>query len=337
VAGFACVPSVTADDSTKAARTAIEKGLQRIEAGATNYPKHRQCFSCHHQAMAVFSMTAAQQRGFAVDAALLTKQVDFSLRSFRNHARIAAGQGVGGDSTSVVYILNTLATADHPYDETVAALVKYLLVRQRKDGSWSFPASRPPTMSSVFTNTGLAVQALKRYGPPKEAPAAAELQQRIDAALARARDWLLSNTPVTTEDKVFHLHGLVYADVAAEPIETARTQLLEEQNEDGSWSQVPDMSGDAYATATVLMALRHAGISLDDASYRRGTEYLLRTQKEDGSWIVQTRSRPIQLFFDNGDAGGKSQFISFAATGWAVMALLEGFPSMNDARQTRDR
>jgi hypothetical protein len=34
----------------------------------------------------------------------------------------------------------------------------------------------------------------------------------------------------------------------------------------------------------------------------------------------------LQLFFDNGDPGGKSQFISFAATGWAVLALLEQFP-----------
>jgi hypothetical protein len=32
------------------------------------------------------------------------------------------------------------------------------------------------------------------------------------------------------------------------------------------------------------------------------------------------------VFFDNGDPHGKSQFISFAATGWAVLALLETVP-----------
>jgi N-acyl-D-amino-acid deacylase len=41
---------------------------------------------------------------------------------------------------------------------------------------------------------------------------------------------------------------------------------------------------------------------------------------------VQTRSRPVQVFFDNGDPGGKSQFISFLATGWATLALLEACP-----------
>jgi len=333
LAGLACSASAWADDPANTAKAAVDKALQRVEAGVTNYPKHRQCFSCHHQAMAVFSMTAAGQRGFAVDADLLKKQIDFSLKSFRNHARIAAGQGVGGDSTSVVYALHTLAAADHPYDDTVAALVKYLLVRQRKEGGWSFPANRPPTMSSAFTNTGMAVYALKHYGPPKDAPAAEELQQRIDAAVAKARDWLLSNSPVTTEDKVFHLRGLVYAAAPAEAIETARTQLLEEQNEDGSWSQLPTMAGDAYATATVLVALKQAGAAIDDAAYGKGVDYLLRTQKEDGAWIVQTRSRPIQVYFDNGDAGGKSQFISFAATNWAVLALLETLPQA-DVRQS---
>jgi N-acyl-D-amino-acid deacylase len=326
LASLACAASATADDSTNAVKAAVDKALQRVDAGVSNYPRHRQCFSCHHQAMAVFSMTAAGQRGFAIDAELLKKQIDFSLKSFRNHARIAAGQGVGGDSTSVVYILHTLATADHPYDDTVAALVKYLLVRQRKDGGWSFPANRPPTMSSAFTNTALAVYALQHYGPPKDTAGAEELQQRIDTTLGKASDWLVNNTPVTTEDKVFHLRGLVYAGAAAEAIEAARTQLLEEQSEDGSWSQLPTMAGDAYATATVLVALHQAGTDTDATAYIKGVDYLLRTQREDGAWIVQTRSRPIQAFFDNGDAGGKSQFISFAATNWAVLALLETLP-----------
>jgi N-acyl-D-amino-acid deacylase len=76
----------------------------------------------------------------------------------------------------------------------------------------------------------------------------------------------------------------------------------------------------------VLTALYAAGLPSADPAYQRGVDYLLRTQKEDGSWIVQTRTRPLQIFFDNGDPGGKSQFISFAATGWSVLALLEVNP-----------
>jgi hypothetical protein len=321
-----------ADAPDPAVKAAVEKGLKRIEAGVASYPKHRQCFSCHHQAMAVLSLTAARQRGFESDAELLQTQVDFSLKTFRNRAQIAKGQGVGGDSTGVVYALLTFAAAGRPQDETTAALVEYLLVKQRKDGAWPIPAfgDRPPTMGSLFTNTGLAVIVLKTYDPPKDAAGAA-LQGRIDAAVARGRDWLLTNKPVSTEDKVFHLRGLVAAGVEAEEVGAARELLLRDQRPDGSWAQLPDMAGDAYATGTVLVTLRLAGLDTRHEAYEKGVKYLLETQKEDGSWIVQTRSRPLQVFFDNGDPGGKSQFISFAATNWAVLALLETVPPQEKA------
>jgi squalene-hopene/tetraprenyl-beta-curcumene cyclase len=109
-------------------------------------------------------------------------------------------------------------------------------------------------------------------------------------------------------------------------VEAARDSLAAEQLPDGGWAQLPDKPGDAYATGTVLTALCAAGLPSTDPVYRKGADYLLKTQKEDGSWIVETRSKPLQRFFDNGDPGGKSQFISFAATSWAVLALLEQYP-----------
>ncbi len=334
LAGVLFATSVRAEVAPDpAVKTAIEKGLKRIATGVINYPKHRQCFSCHHQAMAVLSMTAAQQHGFAVDAALLKKQIDFSLRSFRNQSTIAKGRGVGGDSTSVVYALHTFAAVQRPHDDTMAALVEYLLVRQRKDGAWPAPANRPPTMGSLFTNTGLAMFVLKKYIPPADAPEAKERRERIETAFTRGRAWLLTNQPVSTEDKVFHLLGLVDAGADVKEIDAARARLIKDQRDDGSWAQLTSMSGDAYATATALVALRRAGLDVREPAYQKGVKYLLDTQRADGAWIVKTRSRPIQVFFDNGDPGGKSQFISFAATNWAVLALLETVPAVVARRE----
>jgi len=51
--------------------------------------------------------------------------------------------------------------------------------------------------------------------------------------------------------------------------------------------------------------------------------FLLKTQRPDGSWLVVSRSRPIQPYyaFDDEDPLEKNQFISVSATSWAVAAL----------------
>ena len=64
-----------------------------------------------------------------------------------------------------------------------------------------------------------------------------------------------------------------------------------------------------------------AGLSNKEAAYRRGVDYLLRTQLADGSWFVPSRSFPLQPYFGTGFPHGRSQFISVSATSWATMAL----------------
>jgi N-acyl-D-amino-acid deacylase len=308
-------------------RAAIDKGLRRIEQGAASYVKNRQCFSCHHQATSMLSLTAARRHGFAVEPARVSQQLEFTLNTFRpKKEQILKGQGIPGGSTMAAYALFAMEACGHTSDETTAALVQYLLVRQRPDGSWPALAKRPPTEGSSFTNNALALRALRTYGPAADAKDAAELRGRVEAAFTKGRDWLLENQPVTMEDKIFHLRGLVYAGAGKDEVAAARALLLKEQQPDGSWAQLPELAGDAYATGTALMALRCAGLEPTDAAYQKGVKYLLAKQQADGAWIVQTRSRPVQVFFDNGDPGGKSQFISFAATNWAVLALLETVP-----------
>ena len=68
-------------------------------------------------------------------------------------------------------------------------------------------------------------------------------------------------------------------------------------------------------------ALRAAGVATTAAAYRKGVDYLLRTQLQDGTWFVRTRAFPVQRYFETGFPHGVSQFISTAATGWATIAL----------------
>jgi N-acyl-D-amino-acid deacylase len=146
-----------------------------------------------------------------------------------------------------------------------------------------------------------------------------------------------------------HLHGGTKVEIAA-----ARKAVLAAQKPDGGWAQLDNMHSDAYATGQTLWVLlqtsspfaahqparasvRFAKKPLEPGAgarrlmrnerrqkaIRKGIEFLLKSQQADGSWFVKTRSKPVQVFFDNGDPHGKSQFISIPATGWATAAVAE--------------
>ena len=170
-------------------------------------------------------------------------------------------------------------------------------------------------MSSDFSATASAIRGLQAFGTPDDV-------EELNARIARATTWLRTNTPVTTEDKVFRLFGLGWAKSDPTLISAAVTLLRNEQNSDGGWSQLRGLNSDAYATGQVLVALHEAGsVRPDDLVYQRGVKYLLETQEPDGSWLVHKRAVPLNGYFESGFPHGKFQFISYAGTCWATMAL----------------
>jgi hypothetical protein len=118
--------------------------------------------------------------------------------------------------------------------------------------------------------------------------------------------------------------GLAWAGVSPNhaALRRAGARLMAEQRPDGGWRQLSTLESDAYATGQVLVAL-HAGGTLapKDVAYQRAVDFLMRTQGQDGSWYVKTRSIPFQPYFESGFPHGPDQRISMAATNWAVTAL----------------
>ena len=69
-------------------------------------------------------------------------------------------------------------------------------------------------------------------------------------------------------------------------------------------------------------ALTESGsLTISSPAYRRGVQFLLNSQLEDGSWYVRTRTLPVQPYFDSDFPHARDQFISAAATNWATIAL----------------
>ena len=99
------------------------------------------------------------------------------------------------------------------------------------------------------------------------------------------------------------------------------------QNQDGSWSQLPGVRADAYATGEALYALHvSGGVATSDSAYQKGVQWLLRNQLADGSWFAPTRSVPVQPHTFESFPHGWHQFVSDAASNWATMALLFTLP-----------
>ena len=176
------------------------------------------------------------------------------------------------------------------------------------------PALRPPIEGNAITATALSLRAVQLYG---RAP---------DERIGRAREWLRAATPRTTEERAMQVLGLAWAKAPADQIERAADALRTEQRPDGGWGQLLTLESDAYATGQALVALEAAGQSVSSAPFRRGIGFLLRTQFPDGSWLVRTRSFPLQPLRDSGFPQGKHQWISAAGTSWAAMALSLSLP-----------
>ena len=301
-------------------RASIAKGIKPLEKAATNYPKNRSCFSCHHQALPMMALAAAKERGFAIDDKVLEQQAKFTLATFTPKLKdIGEGTGIGGASTTAAYALVGLQAVKQPRSETTDALVEFLLKKQTKDGIWTPTTNRPPSEGSTFTTAALALQALKHFARGADEEQTKRLKEVREKALAR----LQATDAKTNEDRVFLIWGLVVGGAGEVAITKAKDGLLKMQRPDGGWAQLDDMKSDAYATGSAMVAVRMAGVSPKDQAYRRGVRYLVRNQDSTGTWLLTTRSRPIQTYFDNGDPGGKSQFITIPATGWAVLALVE--------------
>jgi len=141
---------------------------------------------------------------------------------------------------------------------------------------------------------------------------------------------LAANKPVSTEDASFRVMGLVWAGAAASEWNAARQDLLKLQSLGGGWPQLPRYEPDAYSTGEALFALRGTGMPTAEPAFRGGLKFLLSTQARDGSWHVRTRmvspARVSPQYFTTGFPYAKDEYISYAGSSWAVLALLASLP-----------
>ncbi|MFO1451484.1 MAG: ankyrin repeat domain-containing protein [Opitutaceae bacterium] len=277
------------------------------------------CVSCHGQNMTAVAVAMASERGFAVDEGEIGQSLTAHRASWAATAErarqmraplpdvfVSAGYGFFG-----------LSAVRYPRDDTTDAMVRYLLRAQRRGGEWPGFDRRPPMEDGPIVATAWAALAVRDYPPEGYG-------EEVTDSQARSAAWLARQQPEHHNERVFQLLGLRWSGVTPENVDTSRVhELKQTQRADGGWAQLPDLNSDAWATGLALYALHEAGgIPVTDPVYQRGVAYLLRSQFEDGSWWVRSRSWPFQPHFNGQFPHGKDQWISQGATAWATLALL---------------
>ncbi len=310
-------------------RPAASHAIAIVQHGSATFSKLMPCFSCHDHALPMLALGAARERGVAVDEAassqVAAKGFLFSPDlSSLDHA--VQDSMIVDPASSEGWALVAAHAAGVPPNLVTAVYARRIANWQRPAGYWYTGDDRPPQSYSFFTATAMALRAMQLYMP-------AQLARETQARRARARTWLLTAEPHSTEDFTFRLFGLYWAGATADECRHAAQDLLALQRTDGGWGQLPHMSPDAYSTGEALVALHEAGgLTVTDPAWQKGAAYLLATQQTDGSWHVHTRMlSPAAVsppYIESGFPYGHDQFLSTAATCWAAMALMLALPKI---------
>src|SRR5436190_4346871 len=318
IAAFTTITKESKINSQEDIKRAVNKTLPLLQTTSHLFLENAGgCQSCHHQDLTAVSLSLAKEKGFTVNDTILNEIFDSINTVIRSRKDVLTQNG---DPVAIVmssgYQLWALWAKKYKSNKLIEMLVKNLMQRQTYDGSWVSPNPRPPLEYYAFSATALMVSALQYYSPSSLKP---EIDQRIE----KARAWMMKTVPETNEERIFQLLGLKWINGDKNFIQQQAKKLLATQREDGGWSQLMHLESDSYATGQALYALYESGLlKTDDQAFQKGISFLLKTQYEDGSWRVRSRSIPFVPFVQNGFPHEKDQFISAAGTNWATMALI---------------
>ena len=307
-------------------RAAVSRSIPVVQQATAGFYKTQDCFSCHHHGLAMLAFRMARERGVTLDEPSARDVAAKGLSRTHDLASLdrAVQYNMIIDPVSDAWALIAADAAGVPRTLVTAVYARRIANWQRADGHFVTSDGRPPQSFSLFTTTATAVRAMNLYLPER---LAAEKAER----LARARRWLLSTPPASTEDYTFRLLGLNWAGATAAERGKAAAELRALQRPNGGWAQLPHMEPDAYSTGEALVALHEAGgVAIADPGWQKGLRYLLSAQDDHGVWHVRTRmTSPAPVsppYLETGFPYGHDQFLSISGTCWAIMALLEALP-----------
>jgi len=282
-------------------RHAVERSLPWIEKRGTEWIQEKKCASCHEVTFMLWSHREALERGLAVDSKKLDEWTRWAWDSSLAPPAKGGERGGGLDTMAQLILARGGAIG---VEKSAGELEGLILSLQNPGGFWKaggqLPAQRRPPEETNESSTRWVLLALQSVGPENEA------RKR---AREKAETWLAGRNPGKSVEPLA-------LSVLMNPSEERLKELLARQNEDGGWAFLSGQTSDALATGQVLYVLGGLGVNVDPPPVRRAWGFLLRTQRDDGSWKVpSTKAQPKNDLMSS-DWG----------TAWAAIGLLRTLP-----------
>lgn len=305
-------------DETKASETvthdqvrqAIEESLPYLERQGVWWIEEKKCVSCHRVSFQTWSLGAAKQKGFDVDESKVSEWIDWSFE--KSLAKPDDGKEVDGARNVDGLAQMILARPSNPdpsrHQADYAEFNRLLVAGQQPEGFWKaagqLPGQKRPKEETDQVTTMWIALALGTIGD----------RAAVDDARSRALKWLEASKPGKSVEWYVASLLLTHQDGDRAKTDAALEKLRSLQNDDGGWGWLVGDKSDALATGQALYALATVGVAVDDPAIRRAQQFLIESQKEDGSWAV------------NGTKASKKDRIEETATywgtGWAAIGLL---------------